>query len=93
MNTKLCSSCNEEKYIGDFYNDRKTKDGKGCHCKACVYVNKREWMRRNPVKVHEQRLRAQRRNPGFDAERVSGGESVNDGHVYSDEYINSFLEG
>jgi hypothetical protein len=37
METKRCYRCNQEKYISEFYNDRKNKDGFKSECKTCKY--------------------------------------------------------
>jgi len=35
MGTKICSKCKEEKEVCEFYNNKKTRDGKRPECKIC----------------------------------------------------------
>jgi hypothetical protein len=32
---KVCSKCKKTKFLSDFYNDSRYKDGKTCYCKEC----------------------------------------------------------
>ena len=49
---KKCGICNIEKSIGDFYPDRKSKDGLNHYCKPCVNLynkNRRTQRHKDPV--------------------------------------------
>lgn len=32
---KKCSKCKKEKFLSEFFNNKRTKDGKNCYCKIC----------------------------------------------------------
>lgn len=40
MKTKICSKCKKEKDVCEFYNCKKSKDGKRSKCKKCLNLEK-----------------------------------------------------
>lgn len=44
---KICSKCNIEKPLTDFYNKKESKDGKVTKCKICNNLNKKEYYKLN----------------------------------------------
>ena len=47
---KTCSVCKETKALDDFYNYKRSKDGKQCRCKACDTLARKKWTENNPEK-------------------------------------------
>ncbi len=56
--SKNCPKCANVKHIGDFYNQRNTKDGKTIWCKSCTGANSKRWKMANPDKFKDSKLRA-----------------------------------
>ena len=48
---KICSQCNSNKDLSDFYKSDKTKDGYRNQCKSCVSNNNKKWRDNNIEKV------------------------------------------
>lgn len=44
--TKTCSTCGKTKYLSDFYNDKKAKDGKQYNCKTCSNLRLKQYQSR-----------------------------------------------
>lgn len=48
--TKTCSKCGQEKDIEEFHRNKKSKDGRHWHCKACKSAyNKRKYQEMSPL--------------------------------------------
>jgi hypothetical protein len=54
---KKCSHCGKQKPLGDFYESRHSRDGRGYLCKKCTYAKVREWQGAHPDQVREQQRR------------------------------------
>jgi len=50
---KRCSVCRELKPLSEFYNSKKSKDGKGYRCKPCDTIARKKWSLDNPVRSRE----------------------------------------
>lgn len=51
MEKKICRKCKEEKEICEFYNIRKSKDGKRSKCKNCINLENNLYVKKNKKKV------------------------------------------
>lgn len=58
---KICSRCKKEKSLSEFYNNKKSKDGKGCWCIKCDKENSRQNKKQKAAKDRERYLRNQDR--------------------------------
>lgn len=45
---KQCTVCKETKHIDNFYNNKRTKDGKAYRCKECDSLARHKWAENNP---------------------------------------------
>jgi hypothetical protein len=52
METKICKKCKEEKEICEFYNYRKSKDGKRSGCKKCLNLQNTLYVKKNKDRVN-----------------------------------------
>jgi hypothetical protein len=52
--TKICSKCNEEKLLANFYKNINYKDGYITQCKSCKYNTTKKWRDKNPDKHKKQ---------------------------------------
>ena len=52
METKICKKCKEEKEICEFYNSRKSKDGKRSRCKKCLNLQNTLYVKKNKDRVN-----------------------------------------
>jgi len=50
MEKKICRKCKEEKEICDFYNIRKSKDGKRSKCKNCINLENNLYVKKNGLR-------------------------------------------
>ena len=55
METKICSKCNEEKNVCDFYKRKETKDGYRSDCKKCFNENGLIYRKKNQKKIKERK--------------------------------------
>jgi hypothetical protein len=55
--TKICSKCNTEKQVTEFYAEKRTKDGFQSQCKECLNSAWRQKYRNNPEFREKERLR------------------------------------
>lgn len=63
LDGKVCSSCGDYKPWGDYYKNKKAKDGHYSRCKSCHNESTRRWQRANPER-HRANVGAwQRANP------------------------------
>jgi hypothetical protein len=69
METKICSTCKEEKLICYFGSHKKTKDGKRTSCKECENKKIKEWRLKNPEKVKLQKQRYLKKYPQKNLDR------------------------
>jgi len=53
MKTKVCSKCEEEKDLSEFYKQKKKKDGLRSQCKTCMNDFNKEYGKLNKEKVNE----------------------------------------
>ena len=53
IETKVCSKCGKEKGLGEFYSDKRARDGKMSTCKVCHREGSRKWKADNPGRVRE----------------------------------------
>lgn len=44
--TKICSKCGQEKDLQEFHRNKKSKDGRHSHCKACRLAHNKEYNKR-----------------------------------------------
>jgi hypothetical protein len=51
MKTKICSKCKKEKDVCEFYNCKKSKDGKRSKCKKCLNLENNLYVKKNKDKV------------------------------------------
>ena len=65
--TKRCSLCGEEKPLGEFYRNKKHKDGLQYRCKTCDKSLSVEWNKENREKVAHQKRKWRKENPGKQA--------------------------
>jgi len=63
MNSKICSTCEIEKSIFDFYKDKTHKDGLSSCCKICHNIGVRNWERNNIAKVKQYKISWGKDNP------------------------------
>lgn len=63
METKICSSCKEEKKICEFYKNIYSPDGFRTNCKKCQNINSKNWRINNPEKTNEILKRHYKNNP------------------------------
>lgn len=63
MITKICTKCGVEKPLGEYYKNRRNKDGVHSYCISCVMHTSREWQRNNPENVRETDLKYRLNNP------------------------------
>ena len=54
--TKLCARCHIRKEVGDFYADKRSRDGRRSYCKACDMAAIKE-SRKNIKKMQEDGLK------------------------------------
>ena len=69
METKICKKCGLEKDICNFYNSKKTKDGKRNYCKKCELDDKKIWKEKNKDKVKLQKQRYLKKYPQKNLDR------------------------
>ena len=50
---KMCSKCNEEKDIAEFYKNRKSRDGLYCYCKTCAKKKNKNYYNNNKNQIIE----------------------------------------
>lgn len=67
---KICTKCNTEKDISNFFRRAKNKDGRNSWCKECDQANLNNWRSRNHDKVSEQSKRSYYRNREEKIKRV-----------------------
>lgn len=48
---KLCSNCNLNKSLNEFYKHKKNKDNLSYHCKDCISLKRKEYRENNRVKL------------------------------------------
>ena len=48
---KQCRKCKIVKDVGEFWKDKRNKDGLRCWCKDCGTEFNRTWQKKNPDKV------------------------------------------
>ena len=53
METKVCSKCNKEKEICEFYKRKESKDGYRSDCKKCKLKTGQNWRNENKEKIKE----------------------------------------
>lgn len=53
--TKRCTVCKLLKSLDQFYNYKKSKDGKQYRCKQCDNEARMAWLRKNPERAHRSR--------------------------------------
>lgn len=63
MIEKRCPGCEKDKPVGEFYADRRTRDGKRVYCKRCCKDQAQRWQAANPERVQEATRRWQKANP------------------------------
>lgn len=52
---KTCNKCSEYKPLTEFYNHKRSKDGKSWECKACTKANSAKWLENNKDRVRQYR--------------------------------------
>jgi len=62
METKVCSKCNEEKKVCEFYKDKQKKDGLTSTCKICKNNILKIYKEQNPDKVKESKQKEYLKN-------------------------------
>lgn len=63
---KKCTRCGTTKDLGEFYKEKRAKDGRTSACKSCIDENNRKWRAENPEKIRDGQKRYREEN----AERV-----------------------
>lgn len=63
MTTKVCTKCGVEKPLGEYYKDRRAKDGAYSECKSCSYERTKQYAKANPEKGKKARLSWKTKNP------------------------------
>lgn len=51
---KHCKKCDTTKVLTEFYNDKKSSDGKSFYCKQCLKARASAWYKSNPERAKEQ---------------------------------------
>lgn len=60
---KTCTKCGQSKDLDDFYNSKKSKDGKRTECKKCESESNKKWHLDNPDKHRERSKKWNQQNP------------------------------
>ena len=53
LTMKLCHICHQHKPVGEFYTDRRNKDGYRGGCKPCILANDQKWHLENTERAKE----------------------------------------
>ena len=61
--SKTCKKCGEEKPLGEFYNQKSTKDGKRPRCKLCTDEYTNEYNKKNREKITAKSKENRLKNP------------------------------
>lgn len=62
METKVCSKCNIEKEISEFYKRKESKDGFSSYCRGCKKISAEQYKEKNPDKVKQSKRNEYLRN-------------------------------
>jgi hypothetical protein len=54
MKTKICSKCNKEKYLNEYYNEKKNNDGKTSQCIECTKFYSKKYYIKNKNNILKQ---------------------------------------
>jgi hypothetical protein len=65
METKVCSKCQEEKKVCDFYKDKSRKDGFYLNCKKCEKIRFKIYCENNKEKLSEKYKKDKEKNPNY----------------------------
>jgi hypothetical protein len=66
---KRCCKCHKNKLIGEFYKDKKSKDGLQTYCKICSYLVNKKWQKENPEKCKQHHIKYWAKSPITSKER------------------------
>ena len=77
MNTKVCTKCEKEQNISNFYKQKRYKDGYKSICKFCCVQLTKAWKESNPSKVTEQKNKYYELNKDKENERTKKYRSFN----------------
>jgi len=55
METKVCTTCKQEKPVSDFHRNNNKKDGRSSQCKECVADYQRNRYRKNAGTIRKER--------------------------------------
>lgn len=64
--SKTCSKCKQTKPIGDFFKNKRLKDGHNSYCKPCQVSYLRDYHKRNPDKDKNYKKTWRSKNPDYD---------------------------
>ncbi len=53
MKIKICTKCNKDKELSEFYNDKKGKLGKQAHCKTCDNITSKNYYILNTNQIQQ----------------------------------------
>lgn len=70
MNTKVCTKCEEEQNICNFYKQKRYKDGYKSICKSCCVQLTKVWKKSNPSKVIKQKNKYYELNKDKESKRA-----------------------
>lgn len=62
---KTCTKCKEEKFIEEFWKQKKSSDGRGCWCKSCSSASLSEWRSKNLEKQRKTERERWRLNSSY----------------------------
>ncbi|MGG0667773.1 HNH endonuclease [Lederbergia citrisecunda] len=71
QNSKICSDCNKDKPLSDFYSRKASNISKGDYiyyhpqCKKCSIERSWEWQKKNPEKKYEYNKKRREENPEY----------------------------